>query len=671
MTPKKRDKSSSPQKSADAGVSTTQAAGSAGGNAHTGWLVAAAIVSATLVTIASFFPAARLWGINHLAFYSPPVRWIAIAVLALAFLPAMAGPAYRALIRLGERMGAGRGAGKTIAIAAVAIASMAGFLALRSSTLLLGDGQLIVRSFEAAEEGHDKVVMRSPKAIVTEELIAPGTTLLYYGASKIGTGPLKKTPLYGMQRLNCILGGLFMFLLLLIATSASIGAEQRVWLFLLALFSCSIELFFGYIENYTTPFLLLVLYTIAAFRALHNRGPLWLPALPLLLAVYAHVQSVLFVPSFVYLVLWKRAGRRRPALLQRWPTVFSCVAAIGVLACSAIPQLKRFYVPFGFRNETYGMLAPHHLADVVNEAFMLLPIVPLAVAMFWVTHREERAAGRRFASDAKAFKDPVAWFTHPAEWQFVATILVPCVFYLLFFHPEIGMARDWDLFMMTGIAIVPAMLLLLNRYTRATGASTESVARFALPALMVVIVTGMAWVGVNASEGRSVDRFQRILTYDRTHASYAWENLAMMHHDRGHMEEAIAAMRTASDNSHNPRQYVRLAVYLEETGRVDEAMKVLDDVLARHPDYTKARFRLVMFLEKRGDWARMLDVSKAGVENSPDEPIYHFFYGESLMRAGRTEEGLAVFRGCQGMALPPAAKQYVDATLKEHDRAGK
>jgi hypothetical protein len=646
----------------------------AGSDPRVGLLTAAAASSAALVIAASFLPGARLWGINHLAFISPAARWIAITVLALAFIPAVARPAYRGLLR-GAALAGGGGTNRRAQIAVLAVIGVAaafGFGALRSSTLLLGDGQLIVRSFEAAAEGHDTVIMRSPRAIVNEDVIAPGTTLLYYAASKIATGPFKKTPLVGLQAFNCLLGGLFVFLLLVVATAGSVSPEHRTWLLWLGLFSCSIELFFGYVENYTAPFLLLFLYVVTAFRALHNRGPLWLPVVPLLLAVYGHVQSVLFVPSFVYLVIWKRASTRRGALLRLWTPLFACAAMIGVAAGSTIPVLKRFYVPFGFRNDQYALFAPHHLADIMNEVFLLLPIVPLVAAMLWVAHRAERAAGRNFMGDTKAARgEPTSWFSHPAEWQLAVTILIPCMFYLVLFHPEIGMARDWDLFTMTTLAIVPLVILTLNRYASATGAAADALARFAVPAFAVAAVTTTAWVGVNASANRTINRFERILSYDSTHASYAWENLALFYHDRGQLDKAIQTMRAASDQSHNPRQYTRLAAYLEQDGQMAIAIKILNDVLTRRPAYSKARFRLVMYLEKLGDWDQMLVVSKGGVDNNPTEGIYHFFYAESLRHAGRTEEAMAEFRACRNMNLPAAAKKFIDTMLRAYDQSNK
>ena len=635
------------------------------------WLVVSAFISAALVTAAAFLPAQRLWGINHLAFIPPAARFTAIGLFILAFVPMVAKPLYRGATRLFDAIGfPRRGAVAWILIVACAVAATSVFWTFRSSTLLLGDGQLLVRSFEAAEEGYQKVIMRSAKAIANEEMIAPGTTLSYYGAIKTGA-KFKQPPLNSMRGFNCFLGGLLILLLGTVVTGNFARGEVRLWLLILALASASIELFFGYIENYTTPTLLLAVYVVLAFRALHARGPAWLAIVPLGLACYAHVQSILFVPSFVYLMVWTTAPSRRPALLRYWTGTYAALAIIGVMIAPVMVKMRKFYVPLGFSNEKYALLSPNHLADIVNELFILVPILPVVGTMAWLGRAAERASGRDVTRDPRAIKTPTEWFTHPAEWQFVTTILVPCALYILFFHPAIGMARDWDLFTMATTALVPFVLMVLNRYLRATGVTAESVARFAVPSLLILMVTTAAWVSVNASTTRTIDRFRSILTYDRTHASYAWENLAMLQHDRKELDAAIETMRVAVDHSHNPRQSVRLAVYLDEAGKTEEAKQILTKILERRPEFSKARFRLMLFLEKEENWDAILGVAGDGVKYSPEDGIYQFFYGEALIRAGRVEEGIALFRQCAKLDLPSSATKHIAETLKAYDSAGK
>jgi tetratricopeptide (TPR) repeat protein len=133
------------------------------------------------------------------------------------------------------------------------------------------------------------------------------------------------------------------------------------------------------------------------------------------------------------------------------------------------------------------------------------------------------------------------------------------------------------------------------------------------------------------------------------------------------LESAIETMNIALANGNNPRHSVRLAVYMEEAGRIDDAIDVLEKVLARRPDFVKARYRLVLFLEKKNDWAKMLIVSREGMQQHPEEAFYRFLYGESLLRANRIEEGVEVFMTVRDMKLPPAARQRVDQVLTYYE----
>ncbi len=629
---------------------------------RTSWVVAAAALSAATVVVASFFPAARLWGLNQLAFLPLAIRYCAFAVLALAFVPPLARVLYRlALVASAHHVNASRVVGGVVAVV-VAIASVAAFHHFRVSTNLLGDGQLITQSFEAGQEGHDSVIMRSAHAIVTEETIAPGTTLLYYGAVKVGA-KYKKEPAVAMRWLNCVLGGCFVVLLLWAARAKALGNEARIWLVVMGAFSCSTLLFFGYIENYTTPYLFDAIYAVLAFAALHRRCPVWVPFVPLAIACYAHVHSILMIPSYVYLVAWMRMRARRAQLMRYWIPLITVTGIVVIVACSTFEGMKKFFMPFGVTGNS--LLAPRHFADIANEIAMLFPILPVVATLGWLGKRGDTVR------EKGATKDPASLLSHPVEWQFCATILIACAMYIFFFRPEIGMARDWDLFTMATIAIVPMSILALNRYARVFSIDANTSSRFAVPALAVVVVTGVAWVGVNTSTSSTIQRFQRILAYDKTHAAYAWENLAILEHDRGNLEASIRTMETAIANGNNPRHSVRLAVYLDEAGRTDEAIAVLRNVLERRPDFPKARYRLASFLEKKGDWAALLDVSREGVRYHPEESFYRFLYGESLIRAGRFDEGIAIFESCRDMDLPPSARARLEQVLSYYGKSQK
>ncbi|MDH3198762.1 MAG: tetratricopeptide repeat protein [Candidatus Krumholzibacteria bacterium] len=625
-----------------------------------GLVVGAAAVACLIVGVASFLPAARLWGLNHLAFYPLPVRFLALALVAVTFVPAVARALYASLAGAIERLSAWRWG--VAAIAAAAVAAVAAFFFLRSATNLLGDGQLIAQSFIAAHEGNKDVVMRSVPAILREEPIAPGATLFFYWSAQASAKLFGGDPITGMRVFTCLLGGLLVFLLLRLARDAPTGPGLRVWLLVLGLSSCTLELFFGYIENYAALVFLLALYTVGAFRVMHGQRSLgWCVAL-LAVAGYTHIQGLLFAPSLALLVLWRLLRGRRRAILDTATPILAALTVAATVA-GAWTGYGKHYLPLRATADAQGMFSLAHLVDMANEMLMLLPALPVLLAMAWLGRGFDRTLTDADKKRLRREADAGAWFMEPIEWRFVGLILLPCSLYLLVFNPEIGMARDWDLFTMVSVALVPLFLLVLNRYVTFGAVPGDAVARFAAPSLALSLVLGGAWFGINASPWRTAERFERILHYDESHASYAYENLAVFYHDMGALQRAMALLERTTERYGNPRQFVRLALYYEEMGWDGKAIDLLYRVLEGHAGFDKALFKLLTLLEKKDRWAEVESVARAGVEHHPREAVYPFYLGQALVRAGRTEEAMESFRTCLTLNPPPAARAYIDRVL--------
>jgi hypothetical protein len=285
---------------------------------------------------------------------------------------------------------------------------------------------------------------------------------------------------------------------------------------------------------------------------------------------------------------------------------------------------------------------------------MLMPILPLFVVMAWINRSLARRTER--VRDKAGGREATGWFAMTAEWQFVLMILVPCFLYLFLFKSEIGMARDWDLFTMSMLGLVPLALLIVNRFFRATKMRLPA-ASFTVPAVAIYAVLTVAWVGINSSPTRSAVRFEHILEYDRTHAAYAYENLAIFYHDRGMLEKATEIMETACDISNNPRQFVRLAIYYHEQQRKEEAIALMRRTLTDHPKSHRARFYLITLLEAGGSVDEIGELAREGTIYHPNEAIYWFYHGEVSINKGQIEKGLAALERCLTMDPPEKARQ--------------
>jgi Tfp pilus assembly protein PilF len=614
-------------------------------------LTAAVFAVFVLVAVASFLPRAQLWGVNHLAFYSVPVRLLALLLIAVTFLPPVARRLYVGMLAVSRTIKEGD-ARVDLVLTMVAVASVLVFTQLRVSTNLLGDGQLIAQSYEAAWEGNDEVIMRSTKAIVLEERIAPGATLMYYGAAKVVTAVTDRGPVWGIRMFVAMLGAFFVYLIMSLIRAGPFSREVRLWLLVLALFSTTIQMFFGYVENYAPLVFFGLFYVIASFLVLHGKGRLWVAIVLFIVTVYTHIQAVLFAPSLLYLILWRASDKRR-ADVQRYAGPALTAAIVLVAAAVAFTPFGYFYLPLLGDEQSYGLFSPIHLADVVNEVLMLMPILPLFAVMVWV-NRSRSPNGRTKEGGKGA--GATGWFAMTVEWHFVFLMLIPCLVYLFLFKPEIGMARDWDLFTMTCLGLVPLALLIVNRFFRRTGMQSDA-GSFTTPAVAIYVVLAVAWVGINASSARSTARFHRILDYDRTHASYAYENLSIFYYDSGQLDEATEMMEIACDISHNPRQYVRLAMYYSMLQRGEEALELMRRTVSKHPDFEKARFYLISLLQKGKLHDELLEVAREGTSYHPEAAIYWFYFGEISLRKGNTEDGVAALEKCLTLDPPEGARK--------------
>jgi len=623
-------------------------------------LTAAVFGVFALIAVASFLPRAQLWGVNHLAFYSVPVRLVALGLIAVSFVPPVSRRLYSALLSLSGALKSG-GVRVDLAMTVIAVLSVVLFVQLRVSNNLLGDGQLIVQSYEAAWEGNDRVIMRSYKAIVTEETIAPGATLLYYSAAKAVTSLFDKGPVWGIRLFVAMLGAFFVYIILSLLRRGPFSREVRLWLMVLALFSTTIQLFFGYVENYAPLVFFGLLYVIASFLVFHRQGPLWVPIVLFVVSVYTHVQGILFGPSLVYLILW-RALQNRRTFVERNVGPALTIATVVIAVAVAFTRYGRYYLPLRGDEESYGLFSPIHLVDMVNEVLMLMPILPLFAVMAWVNRSLSRSDQRKSGDTGTG---ATGWFAMTAEWQYVLLILVPSLVYMFLFKPEIGMARDWDLFTMTCLGLIPLALLIVNRFFRATRLLSYAGA-FTAPAVVIYVILGAAWVGINASPARSTARFERILEYDKTHASYAYENLSIFYYDSARMDKAIEMMEIACDISHNPRQYVRLAMYYDHVKRREDALELMRRTVAKHPEYDKSRLYLVTILEKRKMYDELLEVARDGTRYLPKEAIYWFYFGEVSILKGNIEEGLAAHRTCLALNPPDAARKRSLDQIQKH-----
>jgi hypothetical protein len=624
-----------------------------------------------LIAVASFLPGKRLWGVNHLAFYPLRIRIGLLVIAGSAFVPSIARALYEIFLDAAAAVSSRRTLAQALSII-IPIAAVLVFFQFRSATLLLGDGQLIADNLEHAFQRDTAVIARSAETIVEHEHIARGTTLLYHAAGRISTRLLTRSPVAAVSLLACLLGGLVIFVVLRGLMSEAMNGDQRIWITLLILSCGTIQIFFGYVENYAPLLTLATLYLMSGLKLMHRPSRRWLAltATFLILAGFVHIQGVLLIPSFGLLVAWFVAGRRRRVVLRYAMPVLVVAFLITAGIAGTVTELRSYYLPLTTTAETSGVLTPSHWLDIANELVLLLPILPVIVLMAIMCarsrnrylHSDDRDGaepGAPCSADRAARRELLA---DSAESRFVSLILIPSVVFLVFFKPKLGMARDWDLFALTSIGLIPLAALVLTRYLGRI--PRPQVSLISAPAAVLACVVTFAWVGINSSGKLAVGRFERILEYDTSHAPYAYEVLAKHHYDHDRLGQAIAAMEKAVSFSYNSRLYALLGVYYRDHGRLPDAIEMFRQILVYDPASEPVRHELVLMLYRAGQYDELLEVARAGTQYHPHNPIFHDFYGRMLIRQGNLESGITELRLSKDLNPPPEALKQIEQILE-------
>ncbi len=228
-----------------------------------------------------------------------------------------------------------------------------------------------------------------------------------------------------------------------------------------------LQLFFGYVENYSFTAAGVLAYLWLGLAVLQGKRPLWWAASLLALLNATHPSTIVLAPSLLFLG-WQswRGGRLAggrtllaiglPVLLVAAGTVALMEAGghgLAALVGSDRPGGGdgRWLVPLfatTTRWEHYTLFSWPHLRDFLNEQMLVAPVVLPALLLLWIGTIPDKE--RSVAEASKIDERPMAQF-----------LLIAAVCYWLFvwlWNPDYGGQRDWDLF---SLSTIPSTLLLI------------------------------------------------------------------------------------------------------------------------------------------------------------------------------------------------------------------
>lgn len=337
-----------------------------------------------------------------------------------------------------------------------------------------------------------------PEVRLTYNWQAPLTVFLHarlwaFGAQRWGW--VDAAPAYALT--STLAGGLFVYVLAQLARDLARAEGDRLAAiapFGLVATLGTMQLFFGYVENYSLMTLGMLVYLWLAWRCLAGKVALIWPATALAITHALHPSSIVLAPSLLYLGWrWARRGASRRAfgaLVQiALPMLIVAGGVVALMTAGGhgVSYLfgadrpgggdGRWLVPLWTtttRWEHYTMFSWGHLVDIINQQLLVAPVVLPALLCLLVGARSAARVG--------------------TPWTRLLLLASGCsLLFIWTWNPDYGGQRDWDLF---APAAIPLALLLADRLGAAFPARTErAAAALALAAAQAVHTA--AWIYQN------------------------------------------------------------------------------------------------------------------------------------------------------------------------------
>lgn len=575
--------------------------------------------------VATLIPSPWLWGMDSLADRPLALKLAGLALFGLALVPAVGRAVMRAV-----RAIAARSPSRLLAIALCAL-GVGLLILLRSENLLLGDTQTYV---SAIQKG-----IRSAGGAHREPLAQAAVI----GAYRLLHALAGWEPTAAFTVTGALLGaGSFLFAAA-IARQLATSLTGRICVFSLIGLTGALQLFSGYAEFYGFVVTAALLFALTGLRLCAGRGGLIPAVLAFALAGLCHAQMVFALPALIYLlgIEW-RHGRRKSAVLATalLPAVVLVALVLlrypfGELAKEA-GRAGSLLPPFGVATPrtAYGAFAPAHLAELLNVALLVSPVLPAAI---WLAGRHDR---ERTGSNV-----------------FLALLAVGPACFALMANPQLGMVRDWDIFALPAILIclatAPAVARTLDAWSdRETSAPAAGALAGAI-LLTTLLHTGF-WLGANHLPDPSRERVRRVATcasfFGPQSLGEVWRYIGSAELRSGQPDRASQSYRAAIEGDPDERMTYRLlaGLMIEASARAGQGpaagLAKYHAALAggrQRPAYAAWGGAIAAFAFGQADLA--MREAQAMLAAEPDHPELLATMGDFLRVGGRDEEARAMY----------------------------
>ncbi|MDH4222491.1 MAG: tetratricopeptide repeat protein [candidate division Zixibacteria bacterium] len=438
--------------------------------------------------ISSFFPGARLWGINHLAYFPLWVKILFTLIGLLVLLPWINQKINLLLRKFLDFLHKSFSGRRYLWYFVFSLASIIIFYLFRDQTHFLGDGAQII---SLLEKGKLYIKWTEPLEI-----------LLHLYAYQFLNGFFKINAVTLYYLISFIGGAIFIFLLFLLAELLGRDREEGLLMFMILGTTGSLQLFFGYVEHYTMLYVFLVSYLYFSIRFVKRKSSFIPVVIFFFLSIFSHFSAFYLFPSLAFL-LWigfefKNKKNKR---YYRW----GFLSASMVFLCGFLYyyiknmwMLGQIFVPLNPGNyyaPDYTHFSSSHLLDVISLQLLLSPTGLFLLLVFLVGWSKK--SKEIFSANKNLF-------------FFLIIVSLFQVGYNFLINPGLGMARDWDLFSSTslGYTILGIFFLLKSVKIR------KDLRYIFVVLILTSFLFTFPWILINHNPQMSIQRFENLLDLD-------------------------------------------------------------------------------------------------------------------------------------------------------------
>jgi tetratricopeptide (TPR) repeat protein len=504
----------------------------------------AVLITGLIWVTAALFPQDRLWGVSHLAYLTTKYFVLDIALIILFISILVGNIQMRRIQRIYKSIASWwKQQPQILRFILTAVCALLLFWEFRDRTKLLGDG--ILRIGDLAGLGLDKLFSTSAAE--------PLDYLIHYTIYKYICLPLGLDATFCYEIISYLAGLIYLWAAWSISQQLKGRNVSFQFIFIYLLGWGGIQMFFGYAEEYGLAASVLLLFINYAIRYIYKGKGIISVAIIFIIGFFLHNLLLILFPSIAFLLFREYKVNKKRALAILISTILPI--AIWLAVSYSKKESGAFLLPGSGTETGYLLWSGAHLLDMLNEIFLIIPAFLIMITL--------QTNFRKFDDNSNRLSLAIGL----ASLSALAVLIVV--------DPQLGMARDWDLFALPLLALNIALFLRVNWSD--VSPLLKSVIAF------VMIGFTFLMVQINADQNLAIKRYENILPLDYARGRYGYDRLGFYFVSHGQLSDAEIAYQESIRIKPHPRTLLNLAYVEADLGKKDEAIINLKKLLELKP----------------------------------------------------------------------------------------